>query len=69
VRQEEYRNTREAAEVLNICKSESEMFGSRLWEMTLRRYKSKTRNNNKFEVEESREARDLVVTADLPDAF
>jgi len=45
------------------------MFGSRLWEMTLRRYKSKTRNNNKFEVEESREARDLVVTADLPDAF
>ncbi|KAL4459298.1 hypothetical protein ABPG74_017911 [Tetrahymena malaccensis] len=67
IRSDYYKNMREATEVFSICKSDLERYGSKLWEMTLRKRSSKKLNlHNDCEKQESA---DLIITHDLPQAF
>lgn len=58
---------REATEIFNLCKSDLERYGSKLWEMTLRR--KTVKKLNLFNETERDEPADLIITTDLPYAF
>lgn len=55
---------RESTEIFNLCKSDLERFGSKLWEMTLR--KKVAKKLNLFNEEERDEPADLIITSDFP---
>ncbi|KAL4504318.1 hypothetical protein ABPG72_021156 [Tetrahymena utriculariae] len=67
IRSDYYKNMREATEVFSVCKSDLEKYGSKLWEMTLRKRQPKKLNlYNDFD---KQEPVDLIITHDLPQAF
>ncbi|EAR96224.1 hypothetical protein TTHERM_00130010 (macronuclear) [Tetrahymena thermophila SB210] len=67
IRSDYYKNMREATEVFSICKSDLERYGSKLWEMTLR--KRQSRKLNLYNDLDKQEPADLIITQDLPQAF